>query len=342
VNKPTQPNAQTLRSELQSLQSHVDLARHEQYPQYCDMVDSDERLLKVLAWAWSPRRSRSPPQLEVLRPSGPDDLIRPRSALIRTKNDRVWQILVGRTRQETSVLGRIGVLDILREQLSAARGKPLTLIHLARMAAQEESHQEATRKSLERLNRGEFIGRTFVQSAASRLFLENTDLAFDSPRLYTPEARERRKKSEEREIRKYKATLISSPIRMTQCEFHNIEDLLIRCRKWELELWKNNFSIFPMEGCVLIAGLMDNLRTARKCKLETLVASLGNLRESGISVWFGEYEDRIALVADPTLSQTILRTIVAFNTRAHPPDVSVDLSHHFDLGPDISLFREII
>src|SRR5688572_11232198 len=106
-----------------------ELRSHPEYPQHiCPVGPDEEYLIGLLDWAWL--RVPAPPwpdgssDEELLRPrhdagkgiNPKDKSINPNTALYRVQGS-VHQLVADRTRQVTSVLGRIGVLEIYKEQL---------------------------------------------------------------------------------------------------------------------------------------------------------------------------------------------------------------------------------
>jgi hypothetical protein len=116
------------------------------------------------------------------------------------------QIVQSQTRQAGSVLGRVGVVEIIREELEKRLAERsdrderdqewvISTADLAHLIGQ--ASEEAIAKFLMRLDRGEFVSEGSVQAAAKTLHIDPQDLIFNNQGIYKAEKpNEQRKQSE--------------------------------------------------------------------------------------------------------------------------------------------------
>jgi hypothetical protein len=134
----------------------------------------------------------------LLRPSGPGDPLAKGIVVYRLGND-VWQIGEVQTPTAASVLGRVGVVDLICRKLEEClahrgmqdeKGKPwkLTIADLARLIEGSTDPDEEIitprAKRLERLNAGSLVFDDDIPNAAKILRLSPPDLFFDNTGVY--------------------------------------------------------------------------------------------------------------------------------------------------------------
>jgi hypothetical protein len=116
------------------------------------------------------------------------------SFLPRTSRTYICQIVQSQTRQAPSVLGRVGVVDLIGQQLQErliGRGSlddegnnwSLTRADLARIIT-EGADVDAMDKFLKRLNRGEFVSEGNALKVANAFHLSLQDLVFSNQAVY--------------------------------------------------------------------------------------------------------------------------------------------------------------
>ncbi|HEV2606196.1 MAG TPA: hypothetical protein VGU24_21315 [Microvirga sp.] len=210
--------------------------------------------------------------------------------------------------QHTEVLGRMGVVTILIEQLEERFRKsnlprPLTVTDLARLTTENEDLVETRQKFFSSLNKGHFVNEQMLRSVATALGADHKELCFSSRSLYTPEARRKRAVSARERSRKTHEALRSFKPelkRLTGVAEIEILERLLQVpppRSWiEYQfLPTDQAKVGAVETFVDVIRSTDRLDPAA---IQNLCKALRTLEGAGIWVWFGEYEAGLEYIAD--------------------------------------------
>jgi hypothetical protein len=351
--------------------SSAKLRSHPNYPMYVNVIGPDDEYPReLLERAWQEDPNESPTELasdeQLLRPWDPTDKISGNTAVYRTSGV-VQQLVAKRTSTETSVLGRVGVIDIYREQLETTlkeKGLKLTAADLARLIIDKDAplpeEVANTIKLLARLNAGHYVSEGSARTAAEKLHLWVEDLVFDSA-IYdsTPRqrgsARKRRREqvrqSNEKErarlrvrLRSHQVSLI--PLRIG--EANSVQQFHSAMRG------SNRIEFAPLNQeigsdaarCTAVANFTAVIGTELEVitRIRLINQAWAELESLGVQLWMGQYEDLVRLQQHETdppgipkgsaKSRAVKVLVIAFSEIGVPlPSISRDLSHTVDLMP---------
>lgn len=260
-------------------------------------------------------------------------------------DDEVCQIQYGRGTGPTYAVGRIGVMDIIRNKYKESTGRKISMADLAKIIDSEEP--ETMEKFLLNLNSGNNVTIATVSRVAGKLGVDPTSLIFYSRLFYKPRAQERNRKEIRKlldiRLKKAREYLSSYQVELNRISpgqsFGFIEEILsLKVPRSQMD-WRG----FPTEEQQARAAeaLIDVLRTMGRRHpqaIHIIHERIRALEKVGVSVWGGSYEAAEAVVPeDPTVGRSWShRWVIAFSSTDQTRDrITVDRSNELNLGPDI-------
>jgi hypothetical protein len=255
-----------------------------------------------------------------------------RMALFRIEGT-VYQISsIQPHRRHTEVLGRMGVVTIILEQLEERfrrRNQPrtLTVADLARLTANNENSVATTEKLLSNLNSGHFVIEQNLRNVAEALGVCHKDLCFSTRSLYKPDALKSRAANARKRAQEAHDRLKSfSPKlkRLVDASEKEIFEKLL-CLPEPRNQIEYKFLPNDTHKAEVVEAFIDLIRSMHRFDLNAVAKicmALRALETANVWVWFGEYEVGLEYLDEfDTWGWSEPRLVLAFGNRdgATPP-----------------------
>jgi hypothetical protein len=225
----------------------------------------------------------------------------------------VWQSFDRKTsRQEPSVLGRAGILNIVCEKINSLAEKynlefsDFTIRNLAELMhadveKEDEDSIDTSERYLRRLDNSEFISPARAKKLVQLLKLEKDDLFFEQSTYLDTEAQKRRRQRirKARKISKKTRQIYVVPLIRLDilADLDSVSRLNLLSEEPEfhsqLQLLPTNDEKTKFRNLAMVSFkyAVDKVRKM-SASTEIVATSLVELKAQHVTAWYGEYEDR--------------------------------------------------